>query len=213
LQSTWKKTRTHSARKTAHGAVPAHRRLAVQDNRKGPRADETDLEHFFGISDEEDVVYSPQAIIEATSPADRGAAPAAPNNLEDKVARLEAELKSDEDSHQTPAQADALLRQEQIMAIQREYVNANEFAFSHLKEQLPLVVPQIVLSCGQIMGDSSSEIVNKWTLETPHATSGEYTSMGNYQMHGSQDHYSLAHSERSSQGGSCQGHSACPYWE
>jgi len=61
----------------------------------------------------------------------------------------------------TPAQADALLRQEQIMAIQREYVNANEFAFSHLKEQLPLVVPQIVLSCGQIMGDSSSEIVNK----------------------------------------------------
>jgi hypothetical protein len=61
----------------------------------------------------------------------------------------------------TPAQADALLRQEQIMAIQREYVNANEFAFNHLKEQLPLVVPQIVLSCGQIMGDSSSEIVNK----------------------------------------------------
>jgi hypothetical protein len=61
----------------------------------------------------------------------------------------------------TPAQADALLRQEQIMAIQREYVNANEFAFSHLKEQLPLVVPQIVLSCGQIMGDSSPEIVNK----------------------------------------------------
>ena len=60
----------------------------------------------------------------------------------------------------TPAQAEALLRQEQIMAMQREYVNANEFAFNHLKEQLPLVVPQIVLSCGQIMGDSSAEVVN-----------------------------------------------------
>ena len=61
----------------------------------------------------------------------------------------------------TPAQANALLRQEQIMAMQREYVNANEFAFNHLKEQLPLVVPQIVLACGQIMGDSSAEVVNK----------------------------------------------------
>ena len=40
-------------------------------------------------------------------------------------------------------------------------MNANEFAFNHLKEQLPLVVPQIVLSCGQIMGDSSAEVVNK----------------------------------------------------
>jgi hypothetical protein len=58
----------------------------------------------------------------------------------------------------TPTQADALLRQEEIMAIQRGYVNANEFAFNHLKEQLPLVVPQIVLSCGQIMGDSSAEV-------------------------------------------------------
>ena len=61
----------------------------------------------------------------------------------------------------TPEQADALLRQEQVIAIQREYMNANEFAFNHLKEQLPLVVPQIVLSCGQIMGDSSAEVVNK----------------------------------------------------
>ena len=102
LQATWKKSRTHCARKTAHGAVPAHRRLAVQDNRKGPQADETDLERLFGdsSSDEEAVVYSPQANIEATSPAERGAAPAAPNNLENEVARLEAELKSDEDSHQ-----------------------------------------------------------------------------------------------------------------
>eukprot|EP01049_Picozoa_sp_SAG25_P004246 SAG25_NODE_263_length_10708_cov_104.003488_1_plen_246_part_00 len=100
MQSTWKKTRTHSARKTAYGAVPAHRRLAVQDNRKGPPADETDLGCLFGSSDEEDVAYSPQVIIEATSPAECGAAPAAPSNLEDKVARLEAELKSDQDSHQ-----------------------------------------------------------------------------------------------------------------
>ena len=60
-----------------------------------------------------------------------------------------------------PAQAEVVLRQEQIMAMQREYVNANEFAFNHLKEQLPMVVPQIVLSCGQIMGDSSAEVVNK----------------------------------------------------
>eukprot|EP01047_Picozoa_sp_COSAG01_P020028 COSAG01_NODE_1132_length_11565_cov_84.210412_2_plen_247_part_00 len=101
MQSTWKKTRTHSARKSAYGAVPAHRRLAVQDNRKGPPADETDLGCLFGSSDEEAVVYSPQAIIEATSPAKRGAAPhLLPNNLEDKVASLEAELKSDQDSHQ-----------------------------------------------------------------------------------------------------------------
>jgi len=98
LQSTWTKTRTHSARKTAYGAVPAHRRLAVQDNRKGPRADETDLGCLFGSSDEEAVVYSPQAIIEATSPAECGAASAAPDNLKNEIARLEAELKNTEDS-------------------------------------------------------------------------------------------------------------------
>ena len=57
-------------------------------------------------------------------------------------------------------------RQEQVIAIQREYMNANEFAFNHLKEQLPLVVPQIVLSCGQIMGDSSAEDIHQLYIFT-----------------------------------------------
>ena len=59
------------------------------------------------------------------------------------------------------AAAETLLRQEQVMAMLKEYIDANECAFNMLKEQLPQVVPQIVLSRGQIMGDSSTEVVNK----------------------------------------------------
>ena len=61
----------------------------------------------------------------------------------------------------TPEQAEVVLRQEQVMAIQKEYINANELAFNHLKEQMPSVVQQIVLSRGQIMGDSAVEVVNQ----------------------------------------------------
>ena len=63
----------------------------------------------------------------------------------------------------TATQAEALLRREQVNAILKEYFDANEYAFNMLKDQLPLVVPQVVLSRGQISGDSSTEVVNKAT--------------------------------------------------
>jgi hypothetical protein len=60
-------------------------------------------------------------------------------------------------------QAETLLRREQVNAMLKEYFDANEYAFNMLKDQLPLVVPQVVLSRGQISGDSSTEVVNKAT--------------------------------------------------
>ena len=59
------------------------------------------------------------------------------------------------------AAAAKMLRREQVKAMIKEYIDANEYAYNVLRERMPSVIHQIVLAKGQVMGDSSSEVTNK----------------------------------------------------
>jgi predicted transcriptional regulator len=61
--------------------------------------------------------------------------------------------------------ANTFLRREQVKAMVKSYIDANEYAYNILRERMPTVIHQIVLAKGQVMGDSSSEMQKRSSME------------------------------------------------